>query len=114
MKPVTILLTPSYSKTARNMGYEEGEDINSYGVLFQQGYDIEELEVQPGEEFSIDENWENGTLNCDGKVYRLLEKQDFGGNTKVESSDQIHFEKGAYLFHADGKTFQKTSDDFIF
>ena len=107
MKTVEIMLTPDFANTAREMGYEEGDDYDSDAVLFQQGFDIEILEVKAGEKFTIGGDWEKGQIDCDGETFKMKKKVSYDDYVEiVEYDDSIHFGKGKYIFHDDGITFE--------
>ena len=64
MDTLTILLTPNFNETRRSLDYNEFEDFDDNEVLFQQGYDIQQMEIEPGERFLIDRKWESASLQC--------------------------------------------------
>ncbi len=109
MKSIEIMLIPSQLRTLQNMGFEEdeyNEDIHDEAIGFQQGYDIDSMEVESGETFTIDENWEKAVFDCDGDIYILIMKLPWGEPEVREFDDKINFGRGKYKFHEDGKTFE--------
>ena len=72
MKTVTILLKPNFNNTLSKMGYDQNEDYNENSVAFQQGFDIQSLEVSAGEKFAISDNFECGYLDCEGEEMRVI------------------------------------------
>ena len=92
------------------MGYEEGDDYDSDAVLFQQGFDMQEMEVKAGEKFTISQDWEKGQLNCEGEMFTLKKKSPYDEHFEIIESDEvIHFGKGKYIFKKDGVTFEQTA-----
>ena len=49
MKPLEILITPSYESKRDTMGFSEKNDYDGEAVLYQQGYDMDIIEVEPGD-----------------------------------------------------------------
>ena len=115
MKSIQILLKPSFEKTRSELGFDENEDYNNDAVLFQQGYNIEILEISPGEEFNIGLNHENGYLDNSEDKYKLIFKKNEeewdGENDDWEeenrNSESIIFYQGNYILNEDGVTFEK-------
>ena len=115
MKIIEILLKPSYHRIITELGYDENEDYNEDDILHQQGYNTEILEIIPGEEFSIDLNYENGYLDNPEDKYKLIFKKNEeewdGENDDWEeenrNSESIIFYQGNYILNEDGVTFEK-------
>ena len=114
MKSIQILLKPSFEKTRSELGFDENEDYNNDAVLFQQGYNIEILEVSPGEKFKIGKNYESGHLENSEDIYKLILKNDMDFEDEKEyweeknrESESIIFYKGKYLLREDGVTFEQ-------
>lgn len=115
MNRIEIFLKPSYNATLLELGYDENDDYDDDAVLYQQGYNTKILIVEPGEEFSIDENYENGYLDNEEDIYKLiLNKEDEDWDDENEdweeenrNSESIVFYQGEYLLREDGVTFEK-------
>ncbi|MDZ4713522.1 MAG: hypothetical protein SGI89_14530 [bacterium] len=105
---LTIQLKPSYSSTAESMGFNlQTDEIDSEAVLFNQGLDIDEMEVEVGEEFKISSQFENGIVSCEENNYKLIAKDENGRVKTTENEISIFLEPGKYLFHDDGITIEK-------
>ena len=116
MKSIKIILKPSYNKTISELGFDENEDYNEDAVLFQQGYDMEILEVNPGDIFEIDEDFESGHLENYENEYKLIfknqsefEDDEYNENWEYENeeTESIIFYQGNYLLREDGITFEQ-------
>ena len=115
MKTIKILLKPSYNNTISELGYDENDDYNEDVVLFQQGYNTVILEIIPGDEFCIDQNYESGYLDNSEEKYKLILKKNEeewdGENDDWEeenrNSESIIFYQGNYILNEDGVTFEK-------
>lgn len=115
METIEILLKPSYHRTISELGYYENDDYNEENVLFQQGYNSVVLEIEPGEEFTISENYEYGYLENFEDEYSLIlnkENEDYDGENEDweeenRNSESIIFYPGDYILNEDGVTFKK-------
>ena len=108
---LTIILKPNYYSTAENMGFDiENEEINDDAVLFQQGFETEELEIEPNEIFVIQEDFE-ATIDNENFEYEVV--SIFEGERNVISfyEPQITLHPGKYLFQSNGKTIQFLSSN---
>ena len=113
MKSIEIMLIPSLLSTIKNMGIDQDEydeDVDCDAISYQQGYDIDSMEIAPGEKFTIDENWEKAVFDCAGETYFLIMRLPSGEPEVNEFDHVIHFGQGKYLFHEDGKTFEVLED----
>lgn len=103
-----VQLMPDYNFTAESMGYNiEEDDIDENGVLFQQGFNIVELAIAPGDGFDVPENYERGTVSLENQRYRLIKNEDWqlvGDENRF--SDIIVLKPGRYVFHSDGITIE--------
>jgi len=108
---------PSYKETVRKLGYDfESDDINNDEVLFQQGFNTIEIEVNPGTEFTISQKFEQGYVSCEETKYKLIDKTldntdnelFLGGNEEEE--DELFLYPGKYFFNGDGIIIEKLSD----
>ena len=106
---VIIQLKPSLDSTISEMEYDLNDDIDSDAILYQQGYNMQLMEIYPGGEFEIDRCFEAGYLDCQNKRYELitidLNKERFF----VEESNMLKFPPGNYFFHEDGSTIEQLS-----
>ncbi|GGG51672.1 hypothetical protein [Bizionia arctica] len=105
MKPLEILIQPSFNSTRDSMGFSEDEDYNSYAVMFQQGYDMDVIEVEPGEKFKIKKNT-NGQIDCTETPYKFIKKKEEWEDEEdiwdEEDQDSITLAPGKYKFLEDG------------
>ena len=112
MNSITILLKPSFKSTREKLGIGEMEDYDSDSILFQQGFDIQEIEVEPGESFTISKMYEEAYVQCEGRQLKLIK----GKRSHVEEDDeQLTLCQGKYQFRSDGLTIEqveKLDDDF--
>ena len=108
---LTIQLKPSYGSTAESMDYNpEVDEIDSESVLFKQGLDIDEIEVEIGEKFKISSQFESGIVSCEEINYKLITKDSDGRMMTTENEESLILEPGTYLFHEDGTTIEKISE----
>ncbi|MEB3380378.1 hypothetical protein VL762_11770 [Flavobacterium psychrophilum] len=114
MTAIQILLKPSFDKTRSELGFEENQDYNEDAVLFQQGYNIEILEILPGEKFKIGKDYESGHLENPENVYKIILKNDMDFEDENEyweeenrDSESIIFYQGKYILREDGITFEQ-------
>ncbi|RAU81880.1 hypothetical protein [Pontibacter arcticus] len=104
-----VQLKPSYTATARNRGYNlDEEESNDYDIMFSQGFNIDEIEVEPGEEFTISRDFESGSINCEETKYTYVKKryEDDEEEWDDDRSDEdwIVLGPGRYKFENDGNT----------
>ncbi len=77
------------------------------GSLYQQGFDIDYIEVEPGETFKIDRKFQ-GTISCDDEQYIFRDKDEFTGRgEEQERAETYLLTPGSYRFHQDGITIEK-------
>ncbi|MCL7765062.1 hypothetical protein MPF19_16685 [Polaribacter sp. Z014] len=115
MKILNILITPSYESTRDAMGFSEEEDYNSDAVLFQQGYNMDILKLEPGEEFTISDDFK-GQVDCEETQYKFIElkeewedEPDDWDEDYYEEGDPIDLLPGRYHFLEDGITIKELS-----
>lgn len=113
MKTLKILITPSFESTRDSMGFSEDEDYNSDAVLFQQGYDMDVLEVESGEKFKINKKFK-GQVNCEETQYKFIklkdeweEEPDEWDDDYQQEGEAINLYPGYYKFLDDGITIQQ-------
>lgn len=104
----TILLMPKFNSTRKEMGFEENEDYDSDAVRWQQGYNIQQMTIEPGEKFTIGRKWESASLQCEGNMIKLISKNDWDDDD--EEDEQINLTSGNYFFNEDGSTIEKLSE----
>lgn len=119
MEPENLIvqLKPSYGATARNRGYDLDEgNYNDYDIMFSQGFNIEELEVEPGEEFKISNEFESGSINCEDVKYNYVKKRyeddevDEWEEDYRRDEDWLTLAPGVYRFEEDGITVTQLSE----
>ena len=77
------------------------------GSLYQQGFDIDTMEVEPGETFKIDKKYQ-GSVSCEDEHYIFWDREEFTDRKElVEGEDTYLLRPGSYLFHEDGVTIEK-------
>jgi len=101
---------PNFNQTRKGLGFEEHEDYDSDAVRFQQGYDIQQIDVEPGEKFSISRKWESAQVQCEGREIKFITKNEWGDEDIEENNEQIELGAGAFLFYEDGVTIKKLED----
>lgn len=100
-----ILLQPSFEVNARNMGYEDFDDVDSDAVMFQQGYEIKEIEICPGEEFEISEEFQCGHVEMEHGNLKLVATGECGEIDIIEEGSALRLGRGRYRLEMDFKTF---------
>lgn len=113
MKKLEILITPSYQSTRESMGYSEDDNYNDDAVLFQQGYDMNVMLVNPGEKFKIKKDF-GGQVNCEETQYKFIKLKDewdeepdeWDGDYR-EQGEPIDLLTGKYKFLEDGITIEE-------
>ncbi|HTE01820.1 MAG TPA: hypothetical protein VK668_21170 [Mucilaginibacter sp.] len=105
-----ILLKPSYRATAAKLGLDPDGVYENDRILFQQGYDMTEIEVNPGRIFSISERFEHGEISFDDVKYILLdeEQDEFEDEFDEMDNDGLILKPGNYIYHSDGITIEQT------
>ena len=112
MKTLEIFIKASLDSTRDSMGYSEDDDYDSDAVLYQQGYNMDVMEVEPDETFSIEEDYE-GQVNCDETKYKFIALKDEWDDEPddwedhLEPGDPITLSPGSYKFLDDGITIQQ-------
>ena len=110
MKTLEILITPSYESTRDSMDFSEYHDYDGDAVLFQQGYDMDAMEVEPGGDFEIEEDFQ-GQVNCEETQYKLIklkeEWEDEWDEEDYTKGEPISLRPGNYKFLEDGITIEE-------
>ncbi len=110
MKTLEILITPSYESTRDSMAFSEDDDYDGDAVLFQQGYDMDVIEVEPGDDFEIEEDF-GGQINCEETQYKLIkikeEWEDEWDEEEYIAGEAISLRPGNYRFLEDGITIEE-------
>jgi hypothetical protein len=113
MKPLEILITLSYESTRDSMDFSEDDDYDGDAVLFQQGYDMDVMVVEPGDEFEIEEDF-GGQINCEETQYKLIklkeeweEEADEWDEDYYRAGEPINLRPGNYRFLEDGITIEE-------
>jgi len=116
MKTLEILIKPSIDSTRNSMGISENEDYNSDAVLFQQGYDMDIMQVEPDDSFKISGDYE-GEINCSETHYKFIklknewdDEPDEWGDDYHEPDDPITLTTGYYKFLEDGITIKQIAN----
>ena len=82
MKKLQIMMVPSLNSTRESMGFDDNEEVDSYAVLFQQGYDTDAIFVEDNEEFTIEEGYTGQVL--------IIETDDEGNEAEIEECYLIY------------------------
>lgn len=106
MKTVEIYLKPSLKSTFEHLQIDENDDYNEDMILFQQGNDMDVIEIEAGEEFKISNKFEFGQLENYENIYRLIYIDDFE-TLENENLDVITFYPGKYKLLDDAVTFEQ-------
>ncbi|MFA5297581.1 MAG: hypothetical protein WC389_05160 [Lutibacter sp.] len=113
MNTLEVLIMPNYESTRDSMGFSEDEDYNSDAVLFQQGYDMDVIQVEPGEDFKIGKKFK-GQINCEETQYKLIklkeeweDEADEWDEDFYEEGNPIDLAPGKYKLLEDGITIQQ-------
>jgi hypothetical protein len=86
-------------------GYTDEDDDDWEATGTQYGMDYNSMEVEPGEDFTIDKNL-NASVNCDDTRYVLRKTDRFGPQT-VRGEGDLFLKPGRYHFHEDGFTIER-------
>jgi hypothetical protein len=110
MNTLEILINPNFNSTRDSIGLSEDQDNNSDAVLFQQGYDMDVLEVEQGDNFEIDNEFE-GQINCEETQYKFIklkkDEDEEWEDDDYEEGDSITLQPGKYKFLEDGITIEE-------
>ena len=113
MKTLEILIKPSFDSTRKSMGISKHEDYDSDAVLFQQGYNMFPLNIEPGEKFKIKKNF-TGHIDCEETQYKLInikeeweDDVDEWDEDNYQEGDPITLQPGKYKFLEDGITIEE-------
>lgn len=110
MKPLEILITPSYESTRDSMDFSEDDDYDGDAVLFQQGYNMDVMVVEPGDEFEIEEDF-GGQISCEETQYKLIkikeEWEDDWYEDDYRPGEPLSLRPGNYTFLEDGITIEE-------
>ena len=83
-------------------------ESDSEADLFEQGMNIDEIEIKPGEKFKIPEDHEHGTIDCEFVKYKLITWNEFSHVEEIiENEDVLVLVPGIYLFENDGITIKR-------
>jgi hypothetical protein len=95
------------------VGFSEDDDYDGDAVLFQQGYDMDVLEVESGEKFKINKKFK-GQVNCEETQYKFIklkeeweDESDDWDEDYYERGDPINLKPGYYKFLEDGITIEE-------
>ena len=112
MKTLEILIKPSFDSTRKSMGISKHEDYDSDAVLFQQGYNMFPLNIEPGEKFKIKKNF-TGHIDCEETQYKFIRKKEEWETEEdlweeeYEDDENISLGPGKYMFLDDGITIEE-------
>jgi hypothetical protein len=108
---LNILLKPSYRATAAKLGLDPDDVYENDPILFQQGFDVVNMEVSPGRVFSISGKFEHGEISFDEVRYILLneEQDEFEAEFDEMDNEGLLLKPGNYFFHSDGITIERTN-----
>ena len=109
MPDLLIQTKPRFYPLALRMGYDiENGDINEAHVLHQQGIEIENEELEPGERFKLNTDERETYIITNGNQYKPFCKFEYQSfyDSFLESDYIITLESGEYLFHEDGITLE--------
>jgi hypothetical protein len=110
MKPLEILVTPSYESTRDSMSFSEDDDYDGGSVSYQQGYDMDVIKVEPGDDFEIEQDCK-GQVNCEETQYKLIKlKEEWEEEWDEEdyiAGEPISLTSGNYKFLEDGITIEE-------
>lgn len=110
MDSFTISFIPNFNQTRESVGFDEFEDYDGDAVRFQQGYDMHTMEIVPSVKFSIPGIWEFANLQCDGRLLKVISKNESGILEIEEDDEQIYLGTGTYFFREGGETIDKIYD----
>jgi hypothetical protein len=92
------------------MDFSEDDDYDGDAVLFQQGYDMDVMVVEPGDTFEIDEDFD-GQVNCGETQYKFIkvkeEWEDKWDEDDYQAGETISLRPGNYKFSEDGITIEE-------
>ncbi|QNK76871.1 hypothetical protein H7F37_12195 [Winogradskyella sp. PAMC22761] len=114
MKQLDILIEPSFQSTMEEMGIFSNEEYNSDAVLFEQGYNMFYIEIEPGEEFIIKAHTQ-GHVDCSEIAYKFIRKKEKWEtdedlrDDEYDADDCVMFSlsPGNYMFLEDGITIKE-------
>jgi len=110
-KVLEIALLPSFISVAKTM-YSDDEiengEVDGDAVRFNQGANIEPIEVEPGGEFEISIYYESGTITNEENNYKLIKKKKLGKRIieEVSNGEDIVLEPSKYILNEDGITIE--------
>lgn len=105
MKTLEIIIIPDFESTRDSMGFYEGDDYNEDAVLFQQGYDMDNMAVEAGDDFEIEEGYK-GQISCEAISYKLVGGDEWDEDAYMEP-DYLDLFPGRYRFNEDGITIER-------
>jgi hypothetical protein len=106
MKTLEILITPSYESTRDLMDFSEDDDYDGDAVLFQQGYDMDVIEVEPGDTFEIEDDCK-GQISCEDTQYKLIKIKNEWDDEFNQAVETINLQPGNYKLLDDGITIEE-------
>ena len=106
-----LLLMPPFADTAKDLGFQDLGDVDEDAVLHQQGYDMDIVEVEPGEEFEVPKNSDFGDAQVDGEnVLKLIGKNFMDEDEIILEDSEIRLTPGKYRFDEDGESIYLIED----
>jgi hypothetical protein len=104
MKPLEILITPSYESTRDSMGFSEDDDYDGDAVLYQQGYAMDTMAVEAGDDFEIEEEIQYKLIKIKEEWEEEPNKWD---EDYYQAGEPINLPPGNYKFLDDGITIEE-------
>lgn len=107
MQNLEIIIKPTFDSTRDSMDYSEDDDFDSDAVLFQQGYDMDFMDVEPGDSFTINEGY-TGEIDSSEVNYKLISPKDKFNEFLDDEEDErgpgtlLELKPGTYILLDDG------------
>lgn len=107
MQNLEIIIKPTFDSTRDSMDYSEDDDFDSNAVLFQQGYDMDFMDVEPGDSFTINEGY-TGEIDSSEDNYKLIRPKDKFDEFLDDEEDErrpgtpLELKPGTYILLDDG------------
>jgi hypothetical protein len=104
---LNIELIPDVEIEAERLGFDDldGDDINITQLYFEQGLEIDYMEVSPGETFTIPLNYK-GKINNSESLYEIVSNHS-GRVAFIEDGLIIMLGPAELIFEKDGKTIRE-------
>ena len=100
-----LILMPSFAETAQSLGFDDLDDADQDAVLFQQGCEMEIIEVEPGDEFDIPFDSDFGDVQTEGRETLKLMAKDFMDEMEISQQGyEIRLYPGKYLLDEDAES----------